>query len=131
MLQRSNSGAARSVGPRWRVFAIAIAAAAALSGCVSGPNFVAPAAPSAAGYSADALPNLAAADITPDSTLAPAGEWWALLNSERLDSTIRQALSANHSLAAARATLAEAQSTSDAAESGRYPHVDLDAGAGR
>jgi NodT family efflux transporter outer membrane factor (OMF) lipoprotein len=129
MLQRSNSGAARSVGPRWRAFAIA--AAAALSGCVSGPNFVAPAAPNAAGYSADALPNLAAADITPDSTLAPAGEWWALLNSERLDSTIRQALSANHSLAAARATLAEAQSTSDAAESGRYPHVDLDAGAGR
>src|ERR1700722_7129215 len=110
---------------------LSAASVAVLAGCVSGPNFVAPAAPSAAGYSADALPNLAAVDIKPDGSLALPGEWWALLNSERLDSTIRQALAANHSLAAARATLAEAQSTSDAAESGRYPHVDLDAGAGR
>jgi NodT family efflux transporter outer membrane factor (OMF) lipoprotein len=108
-----------------------VAAVTALAGCVAGPNFVAPAAPSAASYSADALPNLAAADITPDSALAAPGEWWGLLNSQQLDSTIRQALAANRSLAAARATLAEAQSTSDAAESGRYPHVDLDAGAGR
>ena len=114
--------AALSAGP---------AGLASLAGCVAGPNFVAPAAPGAASYSADALPNLAAADITPDSALAAPGEWWSLLNSERLDGTIRQALAANRNLVAARATLAEAQSTSDAAESGRFPHVDLDAGAGR
>ncbi|HEX2790491.1 MAG TPA: efflux transporter outer membrane subunit, partial [Steroidobacteraceae bacterium] len=57
--------------------------------------------------------------------------WWAPLNSPRLDSAIRQALAANHSLDAARATLAEAQAVSAASEAGRYPHLDLDAAVGR
>jgi NodT family efflux transporter outer membrane factor (OMF) lipoprotein len=104
---------------------------AALSGCVAGPNFVGPPAPTASNYTADALPNLAASGTIPDSALAAPAQWWALLNSPRLDSTIRRALAANRSLDAARSTLAEARSLSDASEAGRYPHVDLDAGAGR
>jgi NodT family efflux transporter outer membrane factor (OMF) lipoprotein len=105
--------------------------AATLSGCVAGPNFVAPLAPGAKHYTADPLESLAASDATPDSALPPPQQWWSLLNAPLLDSAIRQALAANRTLDAARSTLAEAQATSDAAESGRYPHVDLDASAGR
>jgi len=111
--------------------AVAVTLAALLAGCVAGPNYVAPAAPTAASYSADALPNLAAGDMLPDVALAAPAQWWTLLDSPRLDSTIRAALAANRNLEAARTTLAQAQSNSAAVESGRYPHVDLDAGAGR
>jgi NodT family efflux transporter outer membrane factor (OMF) lipoprotein len=95
---------------RWCVGALA----AALAGCVAGPNFVAPPAPTAS-----------------SSTLPEPDRWWALLNSPRLDSAIREALAANRSLDGARATLAEAQAVSAASEAGRYPQVDLDAGVGR
>ncbi len=96
--------------------------AAALAGCVAGPNFVAPPPPTASSYSAD---------TTIDATLPEPDRWWAPLNSPRLDSAIAEALAANRSLDAARATLAEAQELSSASEAGRYPQVDLDAGAGR
>jgi len=103
---------------RWCVGALA----AALAGCVAGPNFVAPPAPMASSYTAD---------TTIDATLPEPDRWWALLNSPRLDSAIREALAANRSLDGARATLAEAQAVSAASEAGRYPQVDLDAGVGR
>src|ERR1700689_904994 len=109
---------------------------AALAGCVAGPNFVAPPAPTPSSYTAEALPSpgdgaTTSGATTIDATLPEPDRWWASLNAPRLDSTIRQALAANHSLEAARATLAEAQAVSAASESGRYPQVDLDAGAGR
>jgi NodT family efflux transporter outer membrane factor (OMF) lipoprotein len=105
--------------------------AAGLAACVAGPDFAAPAAPKSARYTADPLPNLAASDTTLDSALAAPAQWWALLESPRLDSTIRDALAANRGLDAARASLAQAQALSDASAAGRYPHVDLDAAAGR
>jgi NodT family efflux transporter outer membrane factor (OMF) lipoprotein len=126
-MSRSNSRHARRAAAVW----LGAVLAAGLSGCVAGPSFVAPAAPTASRYTADAPPTPSAGDTSLDSTLPQPQQWWTLLNSSRLDSTIRQALAANRSLDAARATLAEAQSNSDAAQSGRYPHVDLDAGAGR
>ena len=104
---------------------------AGISGCVAGPNFLAPPAPTATSYTADALAHLGASHTRLDSTQPEPDEWWALLDSPRLDTTIRQALAANRSLDAARSTLAEAQSNSYGAEAGRYPHVDLDAGAHR
>jgi NodT family efflux transporter outer membrane factor (OMF) lipoprotein len=105
--------------------------AAGVAGCVAGPDFTPPPAPAIADYTAEPLPNLANADTTLDSALAAPAQWWAPLNSPRLDSTIREALVANRSLDAARSTLAEAQAFSDASEAGRYPHVDLDVSAGR
>jgi outer membrane protein TolC len=109
---------------------------AVLAGCVAGPNFVAPSAPAPSSYTVEALPSpgdgaTTSGATTIDATLPEPDRWWAPLNSPRLDSAIRQALAASHSLEAARATLAEAQAVSDASEAGRYPHVDLDAGAGR
>ena len=124
---RSNSYRAGGVAGRW----LGGALAAGLAGCVAGPNFVAPAAPSATSYTADGLANLSASTTSLDSTLASPAQWWTLLNAPRLDSTVRLALSASRSLEVARATLAQAQSNTDAAQSGRYPHVDLDAGVGR
>ncbi len=103
---------------RWCVAAFT----AVLAGCVAGPNFVAPPAPTASSYTVD---------TTIDASLPEPDRWWAPLNSPRLDSAIAQALAANRSLDAARATLAEAQALSSASEAGRYPQVDLDAGAGR
>ncbi|HEY4972252.1 MAG TPA: efflux transporter outer membrane subunit [Steroidobacteraceae bacterium] len=126
-MPRSNSYRAGGVAGRW----LGGALAAGLAGCVAGPNFVAPAAPSATSYTADGLANLSASTTSLDSTLASPAQWWTLLNAPRLDSTVRLALSANRSLEVARATLAQAQSNTDAAQSGRYPHVDLDAGVGR
>jgi NodT family efflux transporter outer membrane factor (OMF) lipoprotein len=126
-MPRSNRRRARRAAARW----LGAVLAAGLCGCVAGPNFVAPAAPTEGRYTADAPPTPNAGDTSLDSTLALPQQWWTLLNCSRLDSTIQQALTANRSLDAARATLAQAQSISDAAQSGRYPHVDLDAGVGR
>jgi len=125
--------AARSSVPRslWWGSVLVASVAGCVAGCVAGQNFVAPPAPGATHYTADALPDLAASDSTPDSALPPPQQWWSLLNAPQLDSTIRQALAANRTLDAARSTLAEAQAMSGAAEAGRYPHVDLDASAGR
>src|ERR1039458_4596628 len=111
-MPRSNSAA---VAPA-TLSAGALTLAAVLAGCVAGPNYVVPPAPTAASYSADALPNLAAGNMLPDAALAAPAQWWTLLDSPRLDSTIRAALAANRNLEAARTTLAEAQSNSAAAE---------------
>jgi NodT family efflux transporter outer membrane factor (OMF) lipoprotein len=125
----SHTGTHRRRGRRALLPVCLLAASAA--GCVAGPNFVAPSAPASASYTADPLPNLAHSDTTLDSSLAAPEQWWAPLQSPRLDSTIRAALAANRNLEAARSTLAEAQAFSAASEAGRYPHVDLDASAGR
>ena len=67
----------------------------------------------------------------PDRFAATPAQWWALLDSPRLDATIRQALAHNLDLASARATLGQMQQLLAASEGARYPQVDLDAGAGR
>jgi NodT family efflux transporter outer membrane factor (OMF) lipoprotein len=128
-MPRSNKRAARAARIGRALLPVA-ALSAGLAACVAGPNFAAPPAPASSSYSADALPNLGS-DAVFDSTLAQPAQWWLLLESPRLDITIRQALAANRSLDAARSTLAEARSLSDASEAGRYPRVDLDAGVGR
>jgi len=111
--------------------------AAALGGCVAGPNFVPPAAEGPARYTAAPLPHLSG-DSQPELSALPSAApgaleapWWASLNSVRLDATIREALGRNHDLAAARATLGQAQELAAVADAARYPSVDLDASAGR
>ena len=54
-------------------------------------------------------------------------EWWALFRSDRLDDVLRRAIAANHTLAAASFTLAQAREAIVAARSGYYPHVDFGA----
>jgi len=60
-----------------------------------------------------------------------APEWWTLFRSPQLDELIRRAMADNHNLAAAKATLAQAQELV-AAQSGQYyPQVSLLASTGR
>ena len=112
--------------------AVAIVALAALTGCAVGPDFRQPAAPTTGAYTATPLPAETAAapvgggesqrfvagqDIT--------GQWWTLFHSTELDLLIRQALADNPTLAAAQATLRQAQETLRArAGSALYPRVD-------
>lgn len=61
----------------------------------------------------------------------PAVDWSKLFESHPLAEQIRRAGSNNHTLSAARATLFEAQELVAAQSGARYPHVSLNAGAGR
>ena len=129
-MSRSNKRAAHRVRIARSLLPPAVLSAA-LAACVAGPDFHAPNAPASTAYTSDALASLTDSGTTLDSALAAPAQWWLLLEAPRLDSSIHEALAANRTLDAARSSLAEARSLSDASEAGRYPHVDLDASAGR
>ncbi len=113
---------------------------ALLAGCTTvGPNFKTPAAPTVAGYTRAALP--AATASAPGSlggaqnvvaTPAVAAEWWSSFGSAQLDALVAQALQNSPTLAAAEATLRQAQQTYAAqAGSTLYPTVNAKLGASR
>ncbi|WP_066459038.1 efflux transporter outer membrane subunit [Castellaniella caeni] len=117
----------------------ALVMAFALAGCTAGPDFHAPAAPDVSRYTAQPLPEKTASAATELGAAQRfrvgqdvATEWWRSLGSARLDALIQQALAANPTLAAARATLRQAQETY-AAQAGatRYPQIDASLGAQR
>ena len=58
-------------------------------------------------------------------------EWWTLLGSPKLNALIGDAVQGNRELAAAQATLVQAQELSYAASGARYPQLAFDASAGR
>jgi NodT family efflux transporter outer membrane factor (OMF) lipoprotein len=102
-------------------------AAAALAGCMAGPNFTAPPPPSTSRYTLQPVPEAVNASAgTPEG-----GYWWQLLQSPRLDATVRAALDGNRDLRATRATLAQADALTRASDAALYPALSLDAGAGR
>lgn len=88
----------------------------ALAGCAVGPDFERPAPPAVESYTGTVLPPQT------ESTPGPAGvaqrfatgqeipdQWWTLFRSETLDGLIRRALADSPTLAAAQATLRQAQ----------------------
>ena len=112
-----------------------------LMGCTTvGPDFKQPAPPTVAGYTAQDLPPQTAAapsTVLGDSQRFVPGQsvpaqWWQNFGSSKLNALIEQALQASPSLAAAQATLRQAQQAY-AAEAGasQYPQVDADLGAQR
>lgn len=114
-----------------RIFA-AITLIGLLGGCASGPDFVRPAAPEVAEYTTMPLPERTAAAPTAlggSQRLRRGGavdpQWWRELASPKLDALIDRALETSPTLAAARATLRQAQET-HAAQAGStlYPRVD-------
>jgi NodT family efflux transporter outer membrane factor (OMF) lipoprotein len=129
--RRCAEGRARIRAAPWPLILFTASFGGCLAGCVAGPNFAAPSAPTVETYTAAPLPNLSGGGASSDSEPPSPAPWWAPLDAPRLDTTIRQALAANRTLEAARSSLAEARAFSDASEAGRYPHVDLDASAGR
>ncbi len=90
--------------------------AALLSGCAVGPDFVRPTAPPDSGYAVMPVPDATASD--PDRDMAAqrfidgqdiAFDWWTSFGSAPLDQLVDQALHSNPSIAAAEATLRQAQ----------------------
>jgi NodT family efflux transporter outer membrane factor (OMF) lipoprotein len=110
-----------------------------LAGCAVGPDFRAPAPPQATRYTESPLP--ATTVGAPGAAGAPqrfvdggtvAQQWWTLFRSEPLDGLIRGAVAESPTLAAAAATLRQAQEAY-AAQSGAllYPAVDGNLSAAR
>ncbi|MDY6945473.1 MAG: TolC family protein, partial [Pseudomonadota bacterium] len=103
-----------------------------LSACAAvGPDFQQPDAPTATRYTSEA----AQAATDPLQRLvygaaAPA-DWWTLFESDELNRLMQQAKQSNFTLAAARASLAQAQELLAAQRGTRLPQVGLNGGAGR
>jgi len=123
---------------RLAAIALSAAIAAALPGCTVGPDFQRPDAPNTTRYTETpmpaetaSVPGIAGATQRFRSGDLPA-QWWSLYRSEPLDRLVREALAGSPTLAAARATLREAQENL-AARTGAlvYPAVNADASATR
>jgi NodT family efflux transporter outer membrane factor (OMF) lipoprotein len=101
-----------------------------LGGCAVGPDFHAPPAPAASGYSKAAEPQTTARADAPGGGAQrlvmdrdiPA-EWWSLFHSEPLDALISDALKANPDLAAAQAALRLAIENMKAEQGAFYPQL--------
>jgi len=103
-----------------------------LTGCAAGPDFIRPAVPEVTSYTAALLPAQTAS--TPIALgeaqrfsigTSVGAQWWRELGSPRLNVLINEALQASPTLAAAQATLRQAQEI-HAAQAGSmlYPQVD-------
>jgi len=103
--------------------------ALALSACTVGPDFVRPETPAAPTYAAK---NDAPAPSDQQIALGKKieGDWWAAFRSPALDGVIRQAITDNRDIAAAKAQVAEAQEQVKAAEGALYPQVSFGATTG-
>ncbi len=131
------SGAATGLRGGRRLASLALLLA--LAACTAGPDFRRPAAPEAQAYTsaghAEQGRTITAGPDGPRQRIvegSPDPQWWRSLGSPRLDALIESALGASPTLAAARATLVQAQQLHDAqAGSTLYPRVDAAAGAQR
>ncbi len=114
-------------------------AAALLCSCAVGPNFQRPEAPNVSNYTATPLPK----DTAETSGTGGAAQhflqgqsiradWWTLFRSEPLNQLIQQALAASPTLAAAQATLKQAQENLRAQfGAAAFPSVDASASGTR
>ena len=110
-----------------------------LAGCAAGPDFKRPAPPNATSYTATPMPAQtasAAAALGNAQTFQMHAmvdaAWWRSLGSSRLDALIEQALQSSPTLAAAKASLRQAQELHSAqAGSTLYPQIDAGIGAQR
>jgi NodT family efflux transporter outer membrane factor (OMF) lipoprotein len=104
-------------------------------GCAAGPDFTRPVPPPAARYTADTLRSESASADDQVQHMALGqnieGAWWTLFRSDAIDQVVTQAVDHNRTLAASRATLAQAQEIALARAGSQYPQVDLTAAAGR
>ena len=119
--------------------AAALSVSLICSGCLVGPDYHTPEAPSTTTYTSTQFPDKTASVPGPGGAAQrlalgqeiPA-EWWTLFHSASLDHLVRQALSDNPTLAAAQATLRQSQETLNAlVGSVLYPKVDASASVTR
>ncbi|MEQ1667827.1 MAG: efflux transporter outer membrane subunit [Sulfuriferula sp.] len=110
-----------------------------LTGCAVGPDFQRPATPDVANYTVATIPEqTASAPIAMGTAqhfsadVPVSEEWWRSLGSPELNTLIAQAFQHSLTLAAAQATMRQAQETYAArAGSTLYPQVDANLGAQR
>jgi len=109
-----------------------------LAGCAVGPDFKRPDAPQAKAYTAGSMPEKtaeapvaggASQHFIPGQDI-PA-QWWTLFHSEPLDKLIRQALANSPTLAAARASLRQAEENRRALFGALLPSVDANVSVSR
>jgi NodT family efflux transporter outer membrane factor (OMF) lipoprotein len=121
-----------------RAVAATAVAALTLAGCAVGPDFHRPKPPDTQGYlhsegqpEQGAQPTRAAArDIQHIAVGAQiAGKWWQLFHSPALEEVVRVAIAGSPTLAAAKATLAQAREEVVVARAGLLPHLSASAGA--
>jgi NodT family efflux transporter outer membrane factor (OMF) lipoprotein len=106
--------------PRWRSSALSVAVGLALSACAVGPDFRAPDAPKIADanhpYTPAPLPAMAASGASP--AYVPqrfvdgqdiSARWWEAFQSPALDALVQSALAQSPTVAAAQATLRQAE----------------------
>lgn len=128
--------AARRSSVRGLIFVSALVLV--LSGCVVGPNFKTPPAPTQTAYNAGSLPHRTASTAGPDGAAQVfdrgqqvRADWYRLLGSKALDQLIQQALAHNPTLTAAQARLAAAREAVTAAIGTGTPQLGLSADASR
>jgi NodT family efflux transporter outer membrane factor (OMF) lipoprotein len=107
-----------------------------MAGCAVGPDFQRPAAPAADRYTIDPLRAEsvdAAAGTAQHIALGRGieGDWWQLFRSDQLDRAVRDAIAGNQTLAAAQATLSQAQALVEARTGTLFPQVSAAASSGR
>jgi NodT family efflux transporter outer membrane factor (OMF) lipoprotein len=108
----------------------AVAAGAALTGCMFGPDFLRPEPPATDGYLPEPLKNeLVAANVPGGETqrfvqgMDLPGQWWTMFQSRPLNNLIETALKANPDIEAAIAGLKVAQQTARAQRASFFPTV--------
>jgi NodT family efflux transporter outer membrane factor (OMF) lipoprotein len=133
-----NSGGVSTIGAFVPMAAAAALAVLLLAACAVGPDFVAPPAPSDAGYTPEAHPAAtASADVAGgagqkfDLGRDIPGEWWKVFHSKELDGLIAEALDANPSLQGAQAALWQAKENLYAETGKLLPSVDANVAAQR
>jgi len=111
---------------------------AALSACAAGPDFHRPKAATDERYTNRSSAALTApatsADFQPqqfDSARDIPADWWTLFHSDALSALVNRALKANPDLAAARATLLEAQENVLAEKGSLFPSITANGSATR
>ena len=96
-----------------------------LAACAVGPDFERPAAPAVQSYTATPLPARTETAEGKAQSFAigqdlPA-EWWTLFHSPAIDALVKQALAANPTLAAAKASLRQAHELTSAQRTAFFP----------
>jgi NodT family efflux transporter outer membrane factor (OMF) lipoprotein len=111
--------------------AFAFACSAVVSGCAVGPDFIAPAPPDAAGYTAGRAPgSTARSDVHGGEAQRflngrdIPGDWWRVFGSRGVRTLTERALKNNPDLAAAQAALRVAQANLAAGKASFFPTID-------
>ena len=113
--------------PPLRRRAAALAAVALmLAGCMVGPDYVRPTAPTPTAFK-----EMADWKVAQPRDDAPRGAWWDAFDDQDLDALMRQVDLSNQTIAAAAARMREAQAATQAARAALFPVVTGNAAAAR